>query len=96
MIISLIAHYRYLFAWIGLGSVFLAGGLVGFLIGRAAFQTRSAIDARSGVSAELRGLQVRHAADIATIRRQEVRLSTQKAQFAEITDHLARAIEAMK
>jgi hypothetical protein len=94
--LALMTHYGYLFLSLAISAVFLAGAIVGFLIGMAAFRTRAAIDARSGVSAELRGLQELHRADLGIIRRQGVRLSTQKAQFAEITDHLARAIEAMK
>ena len=94
--INLVTHYRMLFAYMGLAGVLIAGIIIGVIVAVAALRSYAKRTTDEDLITELRALQCAHNEDSAYIGELESRLANQKAMMAEITGHLARAIEAMK
>lgn len=94
--LALMTHYGYLFLSLAISAVFLAGGIFGFLISWAVLKKKATEWQADAMKSERRALLTRHRADMDIIIDLENRLFTRKAQFAELTAHLGRAMEAIK
>ena len=96
MILSLLTHYPALLVIVGMSGAAIMGGAVGFLWGMAAFRREAVHRAGQRVSADYTAVLTRLRQDQSTILELRARNVALKAQFAEMTVHLARAMEAMK
>jgi uncharacterized membrane-anchored protein YhcB (DUF1043 family) len=83
-------------AYLGIGSVLLVGFTLGFIAGRYAFKKLVATKYQDNAMRENRALHAQHREDFKAYTNAMARIARQKAQMAELTSHLAKAIEALK